>query len=344
MMSEKVAEIAKQTYRSAGLPLVGMLGGFGLLRRIRRDSALLLMYHGVIDTHGDRGLLTNVTQVDTESFDWQIRFLRDHYEVVELSEIVRRIRNGESVSGLAAITFDDGYLSVFENAAPILGEYGLPATVFLITGLVGKQEMTWYDKVEAHLRNTALFAITIGDVDYHLEGERETAIRAVMRRLKTVDLESRDRLLAELIGKAGELEPTLTKPYGLMGWAEVERLRKQGFDFGVHSHSHPHLTKVPPQNLHLEIDAPARVIADRLDVPIETLVFCYPDGDWDDRVRDRVRATGMLGATAVKNDLTPRDSDPFALPRVSVSRDLTRAMFMEASVGLTAWLKKRIPI
>jgi len=344
MMSERVAEIAKQTYRSAGLPLLGMLGGFDLLRRIRRDSALILMYHGVIDTHGDRGLLTNVTQVDTESFAWQIRFLRNHYEVVELSKLVQRIRNGESVSGLAAITFDDGYLSVFENAAPILREHGLPATVFLITGLVGKQEMTWYDKVEAYLRNTSLSEIAVGGVDYHLDGERETAIRAVMRRLKTVDLESRDRLIADLVSNAGELGPTLAKPYSLMGWAEVERLRKQGFSFGVHSHSHPHLTKVPPQNLHLEIDAPAKVISDRLDVPINTLVFCYPDGDWDDRVRDRVRATGMLGAMAVKNDLTPPDSDPFALPRVSVSRDQTRAMFMEAIVGLTAWLKQRIPI
>jgi len=52
----------------------------------------------------------------------------------------------------------------------------------------------------------------------------------------------------------------------------------------------------------------------------------------------------MLGAMAVKNEITPPDGDPFALPRVSVSRDLTRAMFMEAIVGLTSWLKKRIPI
>jgi len=343
-MSEKVVEIAKQTYRSVGLPLIGMLGGFDLFRRIRRDSALILMYHGVIDTRGDRGLLTNVNQVDTESFTWQVRFLRDHYEVVELSQIVERIRNRESVSGLAAITFDDGYLSVFDNAAPILREYDLPATVFLITGLVGGQTMTWYDKAEAHLLNTSLPEITIGEVDYHLDGERGTAIRAFMHRLKNAELEPRDRLLAELVGKTGELDPKAAEPYRLMGWSEVERLRSQGFDFGVHSHSHPHLTKVPPQNLALEIDAPAKLISDRLDVPIETLIFCYPDGDFDDRVRDRVMATGMLGAVAVKHDLTSPDSNHFALPRVGVFADQTRAMFMEASVGLTAWLKRRIPI
>jgi len=343
-MPDKVTEVAKQTYRSIGLPLLGMAGGFDLLRRVRRDSALVLMYHGVIDTGGDRSLLTNVNQVDTASFSWQIQYLKDNYEVVELSTIVDRIRKHEPVSGLAAITFDDGYLSVFENAAPILRGHRLPATVFLITGLVGKQEMTWYDKVEAYLLHTSLREITIGDVDYHLEGERETAIRALKHRLSNIDLESRDRLLAELVEKAGGLEPKATAPYRLMGWEDVERLRNQGFDFGVHTHSHPHLTKVPAAKLHLEIDAPAKIVSERLNAPIETLIFCYPDGDWDDTVRDRVRNTGMRGAMAVKHDLTPPDGDPFALPRVSVSREQTRAMFMEASVGLTAWLKRYIPI
>ncbi|HZN38489.1 MAG TPA: polysaccharide deacetylase family protein [Planctomycetota bacterium] len=342
-MSRKVAEIAKHAYRAVGLPLLGMLGGFALLRRIRRDSALVLMYHSVIDTCGDRGLLTNVNQVDTGSFRWQVWFLKNHYEVVRLSTIVERIRNRKPVTGLAAITFDDGYLSVFESAAPILHAYNLPATVFLIAGLVDKDEMTWYDKVEAHLLNTSVSKITIGAEDYHLDGERETAIRAVKHRLGDVDLEARERLVAELVGQAGELEHAARKRYRLMGWREVERLREQGFDFGVHSYSHPHLTKVPSRSLQLEIDASAKLISDRLHVPIETLVFCYPHGDYDDRVRDRVIATGMLGAMGVKHDLTPPDGDPFALPRVGVSRDQTRAMFMEATVGLSAWLKRRIP-
>jgi peptidoglycan/xylan/chitin deacetylase (PgdA/CDA1 family) len=343
-MSERVIEIAKQAYRSVGLPLFGKLGGFHLLRRIQRDSALILMYHGVIDTRSNRGLLTNVNQVDTVSFAWQMRFLKDHYEIVDLSTIVKRIRRRESVSGLAAITFDDGYMNVFEYAAPILREHNLPATVFLIAGLVGKEELPWYDKVEAHLLNTSLSNITLGEVDYHLKGERETTIKAVKHRMKNVGLETQSRLVAEIVKKAGELVSQARDPYRLMGWPEIEQIRKQGFDIGVHSHLHPHLTKLPPQNLHFEIDAPAKLISDQLDVPIESLIFCYPDGDYNDLVRDRVMASGMLGAVAVKHDLTPPDSDPFSLPRVVVSRDQTPAMFREATVGLTAWLKKRIPI
>lgn len=36
------------------------------------------------------------------------------------------------------ITFDDGYASVFENAFPILQEFGFTAVVFVVTGYIGK--------------------------------------------------------------------------------------------------------------------------------------------------------------------------------------------------------------
>ncbi|MBW3665417.1 MAG: polysaccharide deacetylase family protein [Actinobacteria bacterium] len=47
----------------------------------------------------------------------------------------------------AAITFDDGFRSVYDHAFPVLAEFGLPATVFIVTGtLTGEQnEVNWLD-------------------------------------------------------------------------------------------------------------------------------------------------------------------------------------------------------
>jgi len=36
------------------------------------------------------------------------------------------------------ISFDDGFESTFEQAVPTLEQYGMPATFFLVSGLVGK--------------------------------------------------------------------------------------------------------------------------------------------------------------------------------------------------------------
>lgn len=39
-----------------------------------------------------------------------------------------------------SITFDDGWDSIYENAFPILQRYNYPATLFVITGKIGKYD------------------------------------------------------------------------------------------------------------------------------------------------------------------------------------------------------------
>jgi hypothetical protein len=49
--------------------------------------------------------------------DW-ISYISERFEVVPLSEFVEKLRQRCGVGGLAAITFDDGYLDNHANAAP----------------------------------------------------------------------------------------------------------------------------------------------------------------------------------------------------------------------------------
>ena len=65
---------------------------------------------------------------------------RDHLATIEDAG-VRVVPLGEIADGpdepCVAITFDDGFASVVENAAPALVERGLPATVFCVAGHLG---------------------------------------------------------------------------------------------------------------------------------------------------------------------------------------------------------------
>jgi len=45
-----------------------------------------------------------------------------------------------------AVTLDDGYLDNYENALPVLQEYGIPATVFMVSGLAGQVNRWMADK------------------------------------------------------------------------------------------------------------------------------------------------------------------------------------------------------
>ena len=62
-------------------------------------------------------------------------YLAKYCHVVKASEIMTASPNGVKV--IVSVTFDDAFVSVFENALPILKKYKLPAAIFVPTGNLG---------------------------------------------------------------------------------------------------------------------------------------------------------------------------------------------------------------
>lgn len=95
----------------------------------------ILMYHSIVDNSND------LYSVSVDSFREQISWLFDNeFEIVSLSFLLRSIqfRNFSALRKKVVITFDDGCKDFIDNALPILLEYKAPATVFLVTQLLGK--------------------------------------------------------------------------------------------------------------------------------------------------------------------------------------------------------------
>lgn len=94
----------------------------------------ILMYHHVDYAPGASG-----NYVTPENFERQMEFLKVHrYRVMDLSEVVRRAKAGESFPRkTVALTFDDGSLDNLTNAFPVLKKMGFSATVFMISSNVG---------------------------------------------------------------------------------------------------------------------------------------------------------------------------------------------------------------
>lgn len=61
------------------------------------------------------------------------------YQVLPLKQVLDGVSGKVKLPNKSvAITFDDGISCAFEKALPILQEYGYPATVFVVSGLIGK--------------------------------------------------------------------------------------------------------------------------------------------------------------------------------------------------------------
>ena len=101
-----------------------MPGAAGGADTIAPVDPIVLCYHAVSERW------PAPLSVTPQAFEFQIRLLAERgYKGATFTEAAHRTDN----SKVAAITFDDGFLSVYEHARPILDRYGFPATVFVPT-------------------------------------------------------------------------------------------------------------------------------------------------------------------------------------------------------------------
>jgi peptidoglycan/xylan/chitin deacetylase (PgdA/CDA1 family) len=108
-----------------------------LARALRARRSVILCYHGVgpTSTSLDPGFL----RVRPDVFRAQLDLLLGAgFEFVTVAELAHRSAGVEPPAGLAALSFDDGMDDNHAVVLPLLTELGLPATVYVTTGLIGK--------------------------------------------------------------------------------------------------------------------------------------------------------------------------------------------------------------
>ena len=92
------------------------------------SRTMVLAYHAVSP-------YPNALSVDAPMLAAQVQaLLRRGMRPVTCADLL----SGEAGSDVFAVTFDDGYRSVYDRARPVLAELGVCATVFLPTALIGQ--------------------------------------------------------------------------------------------------------------------------------------------------------------------------------------------------------------
>lgn len=121
--------------RTAGLAAAA---GAAVAARGPGRSACILVYHRIadlpfVDPHLDDW------NVDPATFEQHVAALAASAEIIPLSDVPRRLaEDGESQRPLVCLTFDDGYANFYTRALPVLRRYAAPATLFVVTDVVGR--------------------------------------------------------------------------------------------------------------------------------------------------------------------------------------------------------------
>lgn len=215
-----------------------------------QDTSIPILTYHSLDSSG------SVISTSPEKFRRQMENLSDaSFKVVKLHDLVTRIRENRQLPAKSvAITFDDGFQSVYDVALPVLKDYGYPATVFLVTSFCGKNNR-W------------------------------------------------------------DGQPDDIPGFDLLTWNQIANMKDQQIEFGVHTATHPDVTKLTGSQVFEEIVGARQTLEDHTGE--REIPFAYPYGKECDPVRALVEAN-FYAACSTDMDFATAQSDVHFLPRIDM--------------------------
>jgi peptidoglycan/xylan/chitin deacetylase (PgdA/CDA1 family) len=233
--------------------------------------------------------------------------------VLPVEALVEAADAGRLPRNAVAITFDDGYRDNLTSAAPILARHGLPATIFLATGLIGTSVVSWFDELALafkHGRAPSLTAPWGEPLSLATVTERLRSLARVLTRLKAYTDEQRRVAVDGLLERLDGVDRRPLRDL-MLTWDGVRALRAAGFSVGGHTVTHPILAQLDPERAREEIVGCRRMIEDACGAP--PAAFAYPNGSAADYtpavvriVRDAGFACAVTTRAGMNTRLTPR--------------------------------------
>ncbi len=262
-----------------------------------RSGPLILLYHRV--ANAKPGPHSNVSglSVTPEHFEQQLAVLRRRFAPLRLRDLLEsppRFRHPA-----VAVTFDDGYADNLHAALPLLERFGIPATFFVTSGMLGGEREFWWDTLE------------------RLSGRDSGLYQRHRVELLQLDEAARSKRLAEIAAAAAMSSEVRHRT---LTHEELRRLDAHDLcDVGAHTVTHERLSCLRPDRQRREI-AGAKTQLEEI-LSHEVSYFAYPFGEPSAFDDDSVTIAHEAGFTAAfsgeRGTVTPL-RNRYRIPRCSV--------------------------
>lgn len=320
------------------------------LWRFRHQQLLVLMYHRILPADDARAAAVQPGMiVHPATLRMQLRLLKSHFEIVPLEDWVERAVMGRALPDRAcALTFDDGWRDNFEHAYPALVDEQVPATIFVVSDMVGTNQSFWPERLIDLLRcgitghgpgvfNLPAFA-WLRELDVPLPSAVEDLS---IDRLDALIMRAKRHPDATLHERLDHMADALTfdeyrRDLALMDWDQLGEMVGSGLiTVGSHTRRHTRLLPhVESDTLYNEIVGSKVIIEERLGCAVR--LFCYPNGDASPEAKALV-ARHYLGACSTIHGWHRRDAGIHMIRRIGVHQDIA---YDETSflARLSGWL------
>jgi len=252
----------------------------------------ILRYQHVVHPELAKYPILNTEFVRPQTFAAQMRYLKNETNIVSLNQLTKSLRENQTIEpGTIALTFDGGYLDHYEEAAPILEKYSLPATIFMPSAFIGTMYQPWqkllisslqllrdegfpFPIIEGYFEEEFISKLETASPDYSIN---ESVILLIVDYLKAQSLEKRalglkvfEDLTARDIGGLPEAKV-------FMSWENAKELKNINIDFAPLGHSMVPFNQLGAEFLKEEIK---NALVGFKEQNLEPLaIFALPEGE-----------------------------------------------------------------
>ena len=242
-------------------------------------------------------------------------------EVVPLTELVNRSKQGKSTSGLFAITVDDGVGETVRGLSKLFLARGWPGTFYICTSYVESQQampFQWWRKIMPLLPSKKL-ELSNGTMDL----SRPAAIQELARHLESQWHSQRmetylllTRELTDLVVRERGISKDSIQPQRSITWPEVAELsRNDLISFESHGVSHAAMSTLTPDELRFEMQESRDEISEHTGRPCRHLA--YPFGsDQSIGARAATVAQSFYDSASTMSLGSVDAANPWLLPRI----------------------------
>ncbi len=183
----------------------------------------VLCYHHFVEGEPEGNSETSLA-----SFKKQMEYLKENdFNVLSLEEFLEHYRGGIFPENSVLLTFDDGYLSFFSKAYPVLQEFDFPAVIFpIVSHMPGLQRTVQFSEKMSFNNLRFMIAesglIDVGSHTYNLHYYTDNDLPAILQQPGESEEEYRCRIKKDLVTSRNLLQLqtdgeilALAWPYGV---------------------------------------------------------------------------------------------------------------------------------
>lgn len=286
------------------------------------DMARILMYHNFAVTEGE---LPDAVAIS--SARKQLAYLRDHFQVVPLTQLIEQLSSGTSIEkNTVALTVDDGRRNFYEFFFPLLKEFRMPATFFVVSSYICGKDWIWTDKV-----------LWLAGQPHAHEELRQDRLERFFEKMNRLRPEIRNSQVEELAAKMKISIPKEPPPgYAPCSQAQLREMADSGLvEVGSHSVTHPIFSTLTDEESEWEL-AQSRAEIEQL-LERRVTCFCFPNGkpaDYFPHQLQQVKEAGYSSAVMTHFGMPRRGADVYVLPRMGISGRTDLLSFMKYVDGV----------